>query len=192
MELKTFELKSVDGERGTFEGLLSVYGNVDRQGDLVKPGAYAETLQANNYRVPLLWQHDQAQPIGTLTLEDSAVGLKAKGRLLLSVSKAREAYDLLREGIVKGLSIGYQAIDPIKKNGVRILQKLELFEGSLVTVAANPLAVVSSVKANGQTVSDAQLIAALDEVFARHCISPAREEKEFRVWLRGLAERRAS
>jgi hypothetical protein len=42
-------------EPGTFEGYGAVFGNRDRDGDIVQKGAFAESLKA---RTPaLLWQH---------------------------------------------------------------------------------------------------------------------------------------
>ncbi len=143
----TFEIKAVD-EQGVFEGALSVYNIVDEGGDVVEPGAFTKTLQEGGGVVPLLWQHDAKQPIGTLELRDSPTALLAKGKLVLAVPKAREAYELLKGRALRGLSIGYkavkQAIDP--SGEIRRLKELRLFEGSLVSVPMNPAAVVTAVK----------------------------------------------
>jgi len=142
----SLEIKSV-GEDGTFEGLLSVYGNVDLGSDLVEPGAFTKTIQENKGVVPMLWQHDQKSPIGQLELVDSAEGLRVKGRFELEVQQAREAYVLVKSGIIKGLSIGYVAVKSVAIKGVRHLKELRLLEGSVVTFAMNPEAMITAVKA---------------------------------------------
>jgi HK97 family phage prohead protease len=143
------ELKSID-ESGTFEGRLAVYNNVDQGGDVIEPGAFTKTLKEGGAVVPLLWQHDSAAPIGTLRLTDSPNALLCKGTLVLSVPKAREAYDLMRAGAVRGLSIGYRAVKDIMDGSVRRLKELALLEGSVVTLAMNPEAQITSVKQHAE------------------------------------------
>lgn len=149
METKTIlalALKSMT-ETGTFEGKLAVYGNIDEVGDVIDYGAMTKTLNEGGGQLPLCWQHDTSQPIGTLQLTDSPQALLCKGRLVLSVPAARSAYDLVKEGVVKGLSIGYTVMKhTMEASGVRRLKELRLYEGSLVTLAANPLAQITGVK----------------------------------------------
>ncbi len=141
----TLELKSLD-ETGTFEGRLAVYGNVDEGGDVIDPGAFTKTLAEGGGKVPLLWAHDASAPVGSLTLTDTPTALLAKGRLVLSVPKAREAYELMRAGVVKGLSIGYRVVKHTMSGEVRRLKELRLFEGSLTSVPMNRAALVTAVK----------------------------------------------
>lgn len=140
------KIKAV-AEDGTFEGLLSPYGNVDQGGDVVERGAFAKSLKENGGKVPLLWQHNSDEPIGMLELIDSDEGLKCKGTLALEVPKAAEAYALLKRGIVRGLSIGYVTVKDAIEAGVRRLKELRLLEGSVVTFPMNLQAVIQSVKA---------------------------------------------
>src|SRR5512137_3020551 len=78
-------------EEGTFEGILSPYGNVDLGGDVVEPGAYTKTLKDRGNTVPLLWQHRTDMPIGELALEDKPDGLYCKGKLLMALPEAQRA-----------------------------------------------------------------------------------------------------
>lgn len=139
------EIKAV-AEDGTFEGLLSPYGNVDKGGDVVVPGAYTKTLQEHGNTVPLLWQHRSDTPIGDLTLEDRADGLWCKGKLLMALPEAQKAYLLIKARIVKGLSIGFETIKDLLENGVRMLKEIRLYEGSIVTFPMNESAVITAVK----------------------------------------------
>ena len=97
----------------------------------------------------MLWQHNAAEPIGVwLSIEEDLRGLKVRGRLNLDIAKAREVYSLMREGSVDGLSIGFRAQKAVRdrKNGLRRLEKLDLWEISVVTFPMLPQARVNAVK----------------------------------------------
>ena len=141
------QIKSLD-EQGRFVGLASVYGNLDLGGDVVEPGAFSRTLKARGSEVPIMYQHNLREPIGLGKLTDTASGLQIEGKLVLTVARAREAFDLMRERVLKGLSIGYDVVRSDVKSGARRLLELKLFEVSLVTLPMNELATVSSVKNN--------------------------------------------
>jgi HK97 family phage prohead protease len=150
LEKKQFglEVKEIDAETGTFEGWLSVYGNVDEGKDVVEPGAFSKTIKDNKGIVPLLWQHDTWNPIGKLELTDKEEGLWVKGKLVEGVQQADEAYKLLKNGIIRGLSIGYRTIKQKVEENVRHLKELKLYEGSLVTFPMNPSANIETVKSD--------------------------------------------
>lgn len=141
------------GEDGTFKGYASVFGVKDTKADIVDRGAFAASLmrwQAKGAMPPMLWQHDMRQPIGRYdVMREDDSGLYVEGKLSLGVSKGREAYELLKDGVIKGLSIGYMTVkaawDDAQK--VRRLQEVDLMEASLVTMPANALANVVHVKA---------------------------------------------
>jgi HK97 family phage prohead protease len=141
----SFELKSLN-EDGSFVGVASVYGNKDLGGDVVDRGAFTKTLKERGSRVPILWQHDQKQPIGYGEVTDSADGLKIAGKLTLGVTKASEAHALMKDDVISGLSIGYDTVKQKHEGGARHLQELKLYEVSLVTFPMNEDARVSSVK----------------------------------------------
>jgi HK97 family phage prohead protease len=134
-------------EDGSFEGLLAVYNNVDLGGDLIEQGAFTKTIKEHGSEVPLLWQHKPEEPIGTLSLIDGPDSLRIKGRLLLELPVARKAYLLLKAGIIKGMSIGYDTIKDAMDGKVRRLKELRLWEGSIVTFPMNEAAMVTAIKA---------------------------------------------
>lgn len=139
------EIKEIS-EAGEFEGLLSPYGNVDGGGDIVEKGAYTKTLKDQGPTRPMLWQHKADMPIGMLTLDDREDGLWCKGKLLMELKNAQDAYILIKARVVKGLSIGFESIkDTIDKN-VRKLLEIKLYEGSIVTFPMNTAAMITSVK----------------------------------------------
>ena len=144
----TLELKSLDAE-GRFAGYASVFSVIDRQQDIILPGAFAKSLRARGHEVKLLWQHQMGEPVGIITkLFEDERGLYVEGRLLLTLQKAREAFELMQAQVVKGLSIGYTPVkfshDP--DSGVRRISEVDLWEISIVTFPANENAGVTVVK----------------------------------------------
>jgi HK97 family phage prohead protease len=151
-----FELKSVgqDGnDVGTFDGYVSVYGNVDFYDEVVVPGAFDETVKAKNGMFPLLWQHHPDEPIGSFLATPDDIGLHTQGRICLGTEKGREAYALLKMkettgfSPIQGMSIGFNTKqDDYDDDGRRLLKKIDLWEGSFVTFPANEKATIGQVK----------------------------------------------
>jgi hypothetical protein len=135
-------------EDGTFTGMASVFGNTDRQNDRVMPGAFAKAIAEDGDQVPILWQHNPGDVLGTMRVAESPRGLRVvEGKLVLGVQKGREAYELLKAGALDGLSIGYSVAKArVARDGVRELTEIKLWEVSLVTFPANEAARVTAVK----------------------------------------------
>lgn len=135
---------------GTFEGYASLFNREDLGRDVVMPGAFRESLASRGPRgVKLLFQHDANQPIGVWTaLEEDSRGLYAQGRLMREVGKAREVMALMRAGALDGLSIGFRTVKARrdKASGVRRLDKIDLWEISIVTFPLLPEARIATTK----------------------------------------------
>lgn len=144
------ELKALD-DTGIFEGYASVFGNEDLGADIVAKGAFANSLRQRGVSgVKMLYEHDPCQPIGRwLDLTEDNHGLLAKGKLLLGIGKAKEVYEMLREGIIDGLSIGYRVVKATSARGneaVRTLEEVDLREISTVLFPMNEMATIQAVK----------------------------------------------
>lgn len=128
-----------------FAGYAALFDRVDRGGDVVRPGAFARAVAAGPERLPLLWQHEAATPIGRIErLAEDGRGLQVIGRLSPRSAKGREAAALMRDGAVGGLSFGYRV--RAKVDGAnRELTDLDLVEVSLVTFPMQPAARVIAV-----------------------------------------------
>ncbi|MGV3633116.1 MAG: HK97 family phage prohead protease [Pseudorhodoplanes sp.] len=135
---------------GSVEGYASLFGEIDQARDMVMPGAFAQTLRLRGVRrIPMLFQHDPAEPIGIWQdITEDWRGLRVRGRLIPDVRRARELLALLREGAADGLSIGFKTVkarvDP--KTRVRKLAEIDLWEISIVTFPLLPGARVRAVK----------------------------------------------
>lgn len=140
-------------EDGTFGGYCSVFDNTDSYGDVVKKGAFIDSINAWSAKgkmPPILWQHDRGDVIGVWTkLFEDEHGLYGEGRLLVDdVAKAREAHALLKHGAIDGLSIGYSLNKWSFNEDEEVLELLavDLKEISVVTFPANDDSRIDSVK----------------------------------------------
>lgn len=160
--LKHFEIENAsvkalgDDNSGEFEGYGSVFGVVDSYGEVVDKGAFADSL-AKHGMPKLLLQH-MTWMVGGVYLEarEDDHGLYVKGKLNLGVQAAREAYELLKQGAISGLSIGFRPVveEYNNESGITHLKQVRLYEVSLVTFPANEAATVSAVKSAPGTVRD--------------------------------------
>lgn len=150
MERKTvkFEVKQVDEEEGTFEGYAATFSKTpDSYGDIIDKGAFKKTLKERFKRIKILWNHYVLEPIGKpLELAEDEKGLLVKGKLSLGVQRAREVLSLMKDGVITEMSIGYDSMKESFKDGIRHLEEIRLWDVSPVTFAANPDAVITSVK----------------------------------------------
>ena len=172
MERKSFalEVKQIE-DTGTFEGYAAAFGNVDAWNDIIEPGAFKATIKKykkQGKKVPMLWQHDGGKPIGSFSsMKEDDHGLFVQGRLLKdSVAQAAEAYALLKEGVISGMSIGFYARDYSmdEKTWIRTLKEIDLVETSLVTFPANDKAQVTDVKTASRITTIREFEAALRDV----------------------------
>jgi HK97 family phage major capsid protein len=80
-------------------------------------------------------------------VEETRSGLRVRGKLSLAVEKAREVLALMKDNVVRGLSIGFipLASEPLD-NGGRRYTECRLIEVSLTPFPANPAAQVETVR----------------------------------------------
>ena len=155
MQYKTIELKA--NEVGKVAGFFSTYDKTpDSYGDIIEPGAFTETLEkrkATGHPFPLCLNHDFSDVIGSCdSIEEKEKGPFVEASFF-DTGRAQEVRTWLKSGAIYQLSFAYDVLqrrDPTeeeKKAGVmNVLQKIELFEVSIVTVPANQNAVVTDIK----------------------------------------------
>lgn len=137
---------------GVITGYGAIFGNEDLGGDVVIKGAFADSLNSGR-KVRMFWQHDMTQPVGVWdAVAEDAKGLRVTGRLALDTQLGREAHALVKMGALDEFSIGYRAITTsFAQGGARLIEKADLFEVSLVSMAMNPMAKIDAVKAAAMT-----------------------------------------
>jgi len=155
LALQVFRPRTTIDPDGTVEGYASLFGEIDAARDVVMPGAFARTLRQRGIRrVPMLFQHDPAEPVGVwLELFEDFRGLRARGKLIPDVTRARELTALIRAGAIDGLSIGFRTVrgrlDPATR--VRKIIDLDLWEISIVTFPLLAGARVRAVKGSASS-----------------------------------------
>lgn len=145
MDRLFIETKIVAGDAGTVSGIAWKFGEPDRIGDWIEPGAF----KAAKFPIPMLFSHDINDPVGTWdAAEEKAGGFHMTGKLLIDdVARAREVNALVKAGAVRGLSIGFITKKAVSRTGGgRTIKSLDLLEASLVTIPMHSGAKVTSAK----------------------------------------------
>ena len=156
------EFKAAD--QGRVSGYASVWSERDRGGDAVAPQAFVEVKTNAKGRIPFLWQHESANPIGTAQVTQDSKGLAFDAQLVLEDPVARTALAHFKAGSVSGLSIGYEVLGGIGvgyellKNGVRLLKKLRLWEVSAVSFPMLESARIQSVKSKPENIGELEAV----------------------------------
>jgi HK97 family phage prohead protease len=164
-----FDVKAnKEDNAGQFTGRASVYGVVDAYNDVVMPGAFDRTLEELAGNIVVLNQHNPSDPIGKASLTDSEMSLNAVGQLVLDLPSAKDAYVRLQNGLIDGISIGYEVTKEQYVGDVRQLQEIKLWEISLVTFPANSFARVTDVKGLLSQLADERLAQLVLEVLPNH------------------------
>lgn len=172
------DLKAVDGEsaEGTFEAVVSVFGNVDVVGDRVVAGAFAKSLDEwknSGDPIPVIFDHQwgnldahagevvEAEELapGDPRLPEaikSLGGLWVKGLLDIEDDFARKLWNKMRRRRVKEFSFAYEVVDEKANDGANELLELKIIEVGPTLKGANPqtqlLAVKSEQESEGELV----------------------------------------
>lgn len=157
------ETKFLAADDGAVSGLAWPFATADRVGDMIEPGAF----KGVKLPIPMLFGHDQNDPIGTWdAATEKSDGLHLAGKLLIEdLVRAREVRALVKSGAVRGISIGFITKKAITRTGGgRTIKSLELLEASLVTLPMHPGARVTSAKS---AVNALRLVTALNRATAQ-------------------------
>jgi uncharacterized protein len=143
-ETKARPVKASTDEAGRFTALVSVFGNVDLEGDMVMPGAFKRTLEERGLP-PIFYSHQWWDgPIGaTEKAEETEGGLVIEGRLFLDLAeKARTVHASMAAGQLREFSFAYEVVESKSETrdgqDVRLLEELELYEVGPTLVGMNP------------------------------------------------------
>jgi hypothetical protein len=146
------ELKSAKDD-GTFTGYAAVFENIDLGYDVIERGAFKKAKTTSDGMLRIAIGHRLDQLAGKARFEQDDHGLRVEGKLTLGVSYVRDAYELMKDGVLNGLSVGFNILrdgyDYQERAGkqVRVIKAAELWEFSIVPFGMNPEALIDSVKA---------------------------------------------
>lgn len=143
-------VENKDTKTRTFSGMATT-PTTDRMNDNIDPmGAKFATP------LPLLRAHDSSQPIGKVTFKKpTSRGIEFEAEIpYVDPAKSADlaarldmAWEEVKSGIVKAVSIGFRAVKYAwKDDGGIEFQEIEIYELSTVAVPANAEAMITSVK----------------------------------------------
>jgi len=148
VEIKEVERNGV--KIGVIKGHIATW-DIDRGLDRFVPGAFKESLERHrrdNRQIRLKDHHGRTVggfPIETVVEDEK--GLFGVGEINLEVQQGREAFSLAKQGVLSDFSIGFSSIEDALENGIRVIRKAEVWEGSVVDEPMNPAAKITEVKA---------------------------------------------
>jgi len=153
-ETKGLEVKQDDEEEFRFEGYGAVFGNKDRGGDIIEPGAFKQTINRNDGTFPLVADHDLKlkSRVGVVYAEEDQHGVKVDAHVNTEKRLGREVASDIRHsqkhGETIGMSFGYEVKkdDYDKEKDARLLKEIKTYEFSLTQIPMNPQAGVTGVK----------------------------------------------
>lgn len=175
MRYKEFKVRYKDEGNGLLEGYASTWiKEPDSYGDVVRKGAFAETLK-NRWNggkgIPLLWDHQTYNLnaiIGIADADEDEKGLHFVAAFD-DTPEAQRVRGLYKDGRLSKFSFAYDTVDEGQielENGAKAneLRELDLYEISCVMVPANEDAGVLDVKAGRRN-------SGKDEALIRQAIS---------------------
>ena len=154
-------IKDVDTKNRIVTGYLSEFGSLDYDKDIIEKGAFTKSIMERKNDIFFLNQHDWKQPHGKFNvLQEDNKGLYFESMQLPNTTYSNDLIELYSMGIVKEHSIGFSTIkSDWQKDGItRIIKEVKLYEGSNVTLGANPNTPFTGFKARTEKEINDQVI----------------------------------
>jgi HK97 family phage prohead protease len=161
---KSFDIleAKADTEAGTFEATVAVFGNVDKGGDRILPGAFKNTLTKwaeSGDPIPVILSHQWDNPMAHIGVVNEAVetekGLFVKGTLdVRDNDVARQVHRLMSRRSLREFSFGYSVPkggEKRAKDGANDLLEIDLAEVGPTLKGMNPSTELHSVKSALET-----------------------------------------
>ena len=162
MQIEKFECKSefsFDSLKGIFSGYASVYGVLDKKGDIVLDGAYTNSIARwnNGEKIGIDYEHSSVNNSKSIIFTDNVLELKSDDKGLFvsfQISDfARKEHQLEFKSVVNSqldnnlfMSITFSPQKVEKKNGIRYIKDLNLFNIALTTKPANTVSKILEMK----------------------------------------------
>jgi Escherichia/Staphylococcus phage prohead protease len=180
---------------GEFTALIATFNKRDKYGDVIRPGAFAASIDAWRTRganVPVVFSHrsdDVTQYIGHVEpqdLEETSIGLQARGRFYLDEPIAEKCFKQLQRKALNEWSFGFRIPDGgshVLANGMRELRQITLLELGPCLAGVGDTATLE-VKAEARRVD----LLAERQALARVSLEPLRAQLEVAQYRRALTD----
>ena len=126
--------------------------DLDLTGDIIAANAFDKHIQKYRERPIYLYQHDKNQPIGRVSnvitnyVKDGKVGLYLEDIVLSDIPVVRDViWKLVQDNVLNQQSVGMYSIDGKVQGKIYEHTEVYLYECSLVSIAANPEAMIDVV-----------------------------------------------
>jgi HK97 family phage prohead protease len=137
------KLVGTDPARRLIEGYASTR-DLDLTGEVVEPGAFAESLKDFMANPVVTYMHDWSDPIGKVVdARTDNVGLFIRAEISETAGKI---WKLIEESVLRAFSIGYEVVEEKLVDGANNILKLRLYEVAVVSIPANRRALFSVAK----------------------------------------------
>lgn len=146
---KSFDVKELgfNSESRTISGYAAIFNNRDKVGDVLLKGCFTKSIQdrgpesSANDKIIMLWQHDQHEPIGRISvLYEDEKGLYFEA-VIDDVERGNQAIKQLESGTLNQFSIGYSYVwEKCEYDETRdsfIVKEVVLYEISVVSIGCN-------------------------------------------------------
>ena len=157
IEYKNWNIKvddSVETDKREFSAIITD-DSIDRDKEVLLPSGMNKKDFVKNGII--LFNHDPNVPIGTtLSLRRSGNAWKATGRIAEGVQKAEDVWTLIKQNVLKGVSVGFQILErraPTQEDKTMfgktvesVISKWKLLEFSVVSVGCNQNALITGCK----------------------------------------------
>lgn len=159
-----FSVKEPEINGRIVTGYLAVFNNRDSDGDVLIKGCFAKSLaergvgSTSGNKIAHLWQHDMKDPLGNYSvLKEDDFGLYFECEYD-DIPQANRALTQFKSGTLNKFSIGYCyvwdkmeydenfVVQGSDARGAFICKEINLFEGSVVTLAANDMTYFAGLK----------------------------------------------
>ncbi len=160
MEKKSFnteiEFKQDADTTGMFTAMFSKFDEVDKHGDITKPGAFEDGAKVKI----AYWGHDwYALPVGKGVIHQDDEKAWVDGQFFLDTEAGRETYLTVKNlGELQEWSYGFETIETeegeFEDQKVRILKKVKAFEVSPVFLGAGNSTQTLAIKSDKQSLDE--------------------------------------
>jgi uncharacterized protein len=163
IEHKSFDVELKADDAGMVELYAAAFGNVDRQREVIAPGAFVnldEFVKSGWIAVNHEWDDLPVASVASAVQDMSGLRVTAEWH---TTDEAQACRTVVKERMARGkavkCSIGYRVLEDEmeQRDGmtIRVLKRVELYEASIVNLPANPQAEVVGVKSWWHDLEDA-------------------------------------
>ena len=182
MKLKSYsaQYKVIDQSQGIFEALVAVFDNVDRGGDRILKGAFAQTLKdwlAKGRPIPVVFSHQwdnlDAHIGQVLEAKETDEGLLVKAQLEMDEPFAQRVFKKMAKSLIAEFSFAYDTVkanlvdqgEKVSPRYVNDLEQLDLFEVGPCLVGMNPATQLLGVKSGARnSAADARSLQSIHDL----------------------------